>query len=137
MIETVPLVPVPDRPASRNGCVPPPDGAASTRTRGSRLPGTALVVIDMGPAFVEANPYVRSVIPNIDRLAGVLRAIGGQILWVVPANEAPLGDVSDEFYSPRVQRYVRGDLRCRSPLHARLWHAVDARPQGLVVEKNA
>ncbi|NIF15393.1 cysteine hydrolase, partial [Burkholderia sp. Ax-1735] len=31
---------------------------------------TALVVIDMVPFFVDANPYTRGIVPNIQLLAG-------------------------------------------------------------------
>ncbi|GGZ80100.1 hypothetical protein GCM10010344_54020 [Streptomyces bluensis] len=57
----------------------------------------ALIMIDMVSFFVEANPYVRGVVPNINRIADALRTDGGPVAWVLPANEAPLGGVSSDF----------------------------------------
>ncbi|MEV7907485.1 hypothetical protein [Streptomyces anulatus] len=37
---------------------------------------TALVVIDMVPFFVDANPSTRGIVPNIQRLADHLRLVG-------------------------------------------------------------
>ncbi|MGD3112043.1 isochorismatase family protein [Streptomyces sp. YGL11-2] len=97
---------------------------------------TALVVIDMVPFFAEANPYVRGIVPNIGRIAEALRTADGLVTWVLPANEAPLGSVSSEFYGPTVSEAFAatgGEGRLRS----RLWHALDVRPEDLVVEKTA
>ncbi|WP_328731210.1 isochorismatase family protein [Streptomyces caniferus] len=56
---------------------------------------TALVVIDMVPFFVDANPYARGIVPNIQQLADRLRAAGGTVAWVLPARteRTPVGDV--------------------------------------------
>lgn len=97
---------------------------------------TALVVIDMVPFFAEANPYVRAIVPNIGRIAEALRTAGGLVAWVVPANEAPLGSVSGEFYGPSVSA-VFAASGGEGPLRSRLWHAFDVRPEDPVVEKTA
>ncbi|MFJ4526117.1 isochorismatase family protein [Streptomyces sp. NPDC088810] len=97
---------------------------------------TALVVIDMVPLFAEANPYVRGIVPNIGRLAGALRTAGGPVAWVLPANEAPLGRLSGEFYGP-VYSETFATTGAEAPLRSRLWHALDVRPDDLVVEKTA
>ncbi|MER6378504.1 isochorismatase family cysteine hydrolase [Streptomyces sp. NPDC001250] len=97
---------------------------------------TALIVVDMVSFFVEANPYARGIVRNIDRIAEALRAAGGLVAWVLPANQAPLGSVSGEFYGPTVSETFAttgGD----GPLRSRLWHAFDVRPKDLVVEKTA
>ncbi|MER5544133.1 isochorismatase family cysteine hydrolase [Streptomyces sp. NPDC002589] len=97
---------------------------------------TALIVVDMVSYFVEANPYARGIVRNIDRIAEALRAAGGLVAWVLPANQAPLGSVSGEFYGPTVSETFAttgGD----GPLRSRLWHAFDVRPKDLVVEKTA
>ncbi|MGW1288231.1 isochorismatase family protein [Streptomyces sp. NPDC001118] len=97
---------------------------------------TALIVVDMVSFFVEANPYARGIVRNIGRIAEGLRAAGGLVAWVLPANQAPLGSVSGEFYGPTVSETFAttgGD----GPLRSRLWHAFDVRPKDLVVEKTA
>ncbi|EFL29312.1 hypothetical protein SSOG_09026 [Streptomyces himastatinicus ATCC 53653] len=95
-----------------------------------------MIVIDMVPFFVEANPYVRGIVPNIARIAEALRTADGLVAWVLPANEAPLGGVSSEFYGPTASEAfaATGD---EGPLRSRLWHAFDVRADDLVVEKTA
>ncbi|MCP5381623.1 MAG: cysteine hydrolase [Kordiimonadaceae bacterium] len=49
---------------------------------------TALVVIDMQNYFLEPGmaaevPTAREIVPNINRLAAVLRNAGGQVAWVI------------------------------------------------------
>ena len=56
--------------------------------RGKR---TALVVIDMQKSFVEpgapsAVVTAREIVPNINRLAARLRALGVPVVWIVHAN---------------------------------------------------
>ncbi|MYW07407.1 isochorismatase family protein [Streptomyces sp. SID2563] len=97
---------------------------------------TALIVIDMVPFFVEANPYVRGIVPNIGRIAETLRTAGGLVAWVLPANEAPLGRVSGEFYGPVVSQTFAA-TGGEGPPRSRVWHAFDVRPDDLVVEKTA
>ncbi|WP_274535116.1 hypothetical protein [Streptomyces sp. CB02460] len=89
----------------------------------------------MVPFFVEANPYVRGIVPNIGRIAEALRAAGGLVAWVLPANEAPLGRVSGEFYGPVVSQTFAA-TGGEGPPRTRVWHAFDVRPDDLVVEKN-
>ncbi|MFJ9773143.1 isochorismatase family protein [Kitasatospora sp. NPDC101157] len=97
---------------------------------------TALIVIDMVPFFVEANPYARGIVPNIDRTAEAVRRAGGVVAWVVPANEAPLGNPSTEFYGPTVSETFAA-TGGEGPLRSRLWHAFDVRQTDLLVEKTA
>jgi nicotinamidase-related amidase len=97
---------------------------------------TALIVIDMVPFFAEANPYVRGIVPNIVRIAEALRTTDGLVAWVLPANEAPLGSVSGEFYGPTV-REAFAATGGEGPLRSRLWHAFDVRGDDLMVEKTA
>jgi len=67
---------------------------------------TALVVIDMIPFFVDDSPYARGVVPNIQRLADALRALGGTVAWVVPEPSPPTS-AAIEFYGNDVaHRYA-------------------------------
>lgn len=97
---------------------------------------TAVIVIDMVPFFVEANPYTAGIVDNIERLTMGVRESGGLIAWVVPSSEPP-GPARVEFLGPEIADLYRrsggeGDLR------ARLWHefTVDDNTD-VVVEKTA
>ena len=105
---------------------------AFTKLRPGR---TALIVIDMVPFFALENPYTRGIVPNIARLASVLRAAGGTVAWVLPAAGEPSA-VADEFLGPQVAEMFRlsgGD----GPLRSRLWHELDVHEADLLVEKTA
>ncbi|GAA3381112.1 cysteine hydrolase [Streptomyces sannanensis] len=96
---------------------------------------TALVVIDMVPFFVDANPYARGIIPNIQLLADKMRTAGGTVAWVLPARteRTPVGD---EFHGPEA-----AEMFCNSggsgPLPDRLWHGFTLGINDLLVEKSA
>lgn len=96
---------------------------------------TALVVVDMVPFFLEENPYVRGIVPNIRLLADALRAAGGTVAWVLPGTSEP-SPAAIEFYGAEVAERYRtsaGD----GPLRDRLWHEFDVHPDDLLVEKFA
>lgn len=106
---------------------------------------TALVVIDMQPTFVAEGgagevPMSRSIVPNINALAQVLRERGGVVVWVVHAN-ARIGDTSD--WSGFYDRFVAQDVRARTiemnaprPTSEALWHELDVRPSDVHIVKN-
>lgn len=94
---------------------------------------TALVVVDVVPFFVDESPYVRGIVPNINRLATTLRAIGGTVCWVVPRTTAPTPRTR-EFYGDRVaELYARsgGEGTPRE----RLWPGLDVDGADIVVDK--
>ena len=68
---------------------------------------TALVVVDMVPFFVEANPYCQAAIAPINLLAGALRAVGGAVAWVVPSSYDPFPELSREFLGPEIAELFR------------------------------
>ncbi|MGW3469027.1 isochorismatase family protein [Saccharopolyspora sp. NPDC000995] len=80
---------------------------------------TALVIIDMVPFFVTGNPYCRGIVPNIDRLAQVLRAAGGTVTWALPAvtDRTPL---AEELYGPEAAEAFR-TAGGTGPLAERVW----------------
>jgi nicotinamidase-related amidase len=94
---------------------------------------TALVVVDVVPFFVEESAYVRGIVPNVNRLAGALRARGGTVSWVVPRNGAP-SEVGREFYGDRVAEMYAGSGGLGAP-RDRLWKQLDVAPADVVAEK--
>ena len=96
---------------------------------------TALVVIDMVPFFVDANPYARGIVANVQQLADGLRAAGGTVAWVLPgcSERTPAGD---EFYGPQAAEMFRNSGGT-GPLPDRLWSGFATDPGDLFVEKSA
>ncbi|MFI1566730.1 isochorismatase family protein [Streptomyces sp. NPDC020490] len=96
---------------------------------------TVLVVVDMVPFFVDANPYCRGIVPNIQSLADRLRTAGGTVAWVLPARteRTPVGD---EFHGPQAAEMFRNSGGS-GPLPKRLWHEFTVSAGDVLVEKSA
>lgn len=94
---------------------------------------TALVVIDMVEASVEADPICRTIVPQINGLAQAVRSAGGRVAWVRPApSDAPapgLVAIVGEERARLFQEQARPDDP-RAALHAGL--AVAAADLGAV-----
>ncbi|WP_030410293.1 isochorismatase family cysteine hydrolase [Streptomyces sp. NRRL S-1448] len=95
---------------------------------------TALVVIDMVPFFVDANPHARAIVPHIQQLADRLRAAGGMVAWVLPARTGRTL-VGDEFHGPEAAEMFRNSGGT-GPLPGRLWPGLATRPGDIFVEKS-
>lgn len=96
---------------------------------------TALIVIDMVPFFVDANPPCLTAAEGIGHLATQLRHLGGTVAWVVPAVGDPTAHAIG-FYGPEVAAlYARsgGSVEPRR----RIWSGFDIDVDDLVVEKSA
>lgn len=96
---------------------------------------TALVVVDIVPFFFRESAYVRGIVPNVNRLAGALRAAGGTVSWVVPRNGNP-SDVAREFYGDRVAEMYAASGGDGVP-RDRLTKELDVDPGDVVVDKTA
>jgi len=105
---------------------------------------TALVVIDMQHSFVEpgapsAVATAREIVPNINRIAGALRAAGGTVAWVQATYTRdgpgywPL--FFDYMVTPELSGRILGALTEGAPGHA-LWSELEVRPGDLRVRKN-
>lgn len=101
-----------------------------------RASATALVVIDMIPFFVNENPYCRGIVPNIARLASILRAAGGTVAWVLPAVETSVSDVKREFFGDTMADVYNSSAGSGS-LRERIWHEFDVLPSDLMIEKSS
>lgn len=96
---------------------------------------TALVVVDLVPFFVDANPYARGIVPNVCRLARALRTSGGVVAWVLPSDQPP-SPARLEFLGPTVAETYRASGGS-GPRRDRLWHELDVAAGDIVVEKSA
>ena len=97
---------------------------------------TALVVIDMIPFFVSENPYCRGIVPNIARLASMLRATGGTVVWALPAVETRVSDMKREFFGDTVADMYNRSAGSGS-LSERIWHEFDVLPDDIIIEKSS
>ena len=96
---------------------------------------TALLVVDLVAFFMDENPYVRGVVPNVNELAGTLRPAGGTVAWVVPAPWEPSA-MKDELLGPRIAELYRHSGGEGTP-RERVWHELAAVDDDLFVEKTA
>ena len=105
---------------------------------------TALVVIDMQNAFLAPGaagevPLAREIVPNINRIAAVLRRAGGTVAWVqvgitpgLPGGGWPV--LYGEIFNPALaDKYLAG-LTPGSEGYA-LWPELETRQGDLIVHK--
>jgi nicotinamidase-related amidase len=96
---------------------------------------TAVVVVDMVPFFVEQNEYARGVVPNIERLTGAVRSLGGMVAWVLPSTDAPPA-ARAEFLGANVAEMYRMSGGTGS-LRSRLWREFETDDADLILEKSS
>jgi nicotinamidase-related amidase len=102
----------------------------------------ALVVVDMQNYFMhpdyQAVPAAREIVPEVNRLAGIVRAMGGHVVWVKTATNDTRQSWS--IYHEHLMRRDVADWRYASmdeghEGHA-LWPALDVLPgDGQIVKK--
>jgi ureidoacrylate peracid hydrolase len=105
---------------------------------------TALLVIDMQNTFCQPGapgevPLARAIVPNINRLASRLRALGVPVLWIVHANR--LHDERSDWEvffnhvvrNPEVRRRMAESL---APERQKVWHELEVAPGDITVVKN-
>jgi len=105
---------------------------------------TALVVVDMQNAFMLPGvahalcPMAEKIVPNINRLAQVVRATGGTVIWIKTTfKDDALQNWSTYFEMVTPQQGAKriAALTADSKGHE-LWATLDVRPDDLIVEKN-
>lgn len=96
---------------------------------------TALVVVDMVPFFVDENPYARGIVPQVNALAGALRAAGGTVAWVVPRSEPPSAARVEHLGAAVAALYAGSGGE--GPPRDRLAPELDVAPTDLVEDKGA
>ena len=67
---------------------------------------TAVVVVDMVPFFVEANPYAAGIVPAVELLADTARRADAMVVWVTPASP-PARPVDLEIHGPEADETYR------------------------------
>jgi ureidoacrylate peracid hydrolase len=101
-------------------------------------PQTALVVIDLQNVFMLPGmpvevPTAREIVPNVNRLATALRAVGGKVVWV----QMTLNDQEQSwsvFFEGDRRREAFQQLQRGSHGHA-LHDALDVKADDLLIEK--
>ena len=105
---------------------------------------TALVVVDMQNAFMLPGiahalcPMAEKIVPNINRLAGAVRATGGRVVWIKTTfREDALENWSTyfEMVSPEQGNKRIAALTAGSKGHE-LWSVLAIEASDLIVEKN-
>jgi ureidoacrylate peracid hydrolase len=104
----------------------------------------ALVVVDMQNAFMLPGVahslclMAQEIVPNINRLAGAVRATGGTVFWIKTTFTAEaLRSWSTYFSMTSPQRVAkRIEALTADSLGHQLWSGLDVQPQDLIVEKN-
>lgn len=100
---------------------------------------TALVVIDMQQFYVSDVPPAIAIVPNINRLAGALRAAGGLVAWVkmtAGRDGKSLWPLYHEyFFSAAAAARHRDNLTEGAPGHA-LYAALEVQPNDLQATKS-
>lgn len=124
-----------DRVVARRGKAHPFDDLVPERT--------ALIVIDMQNGFMQpgvAHALCKAapgIVPNINKLAGGLRAAGGKVFWIqnthtdecLTAWSSMYDYLSPQGRAKRIEAMSRGSIG-----HA-LWAELDIQPQDEIVEK--
>ncbi len=104
----------------------------------------ALIVVDMQNAFVSPDgfayiPTASGIVPNINRFAGALRAVGGHVVWV----RTTLGSTGRKAWRLYFDHFVpAGEAEARraalSPEHLEheFWPQLDIRNEDTIVDKD-
>jgi ureidoacrylate peracid hydrolase len=104
---------------------------------------TALVVVDMQNYFMVPGqqaevPLSREIVPNVNRLAGVLRERGGLVVWIrTMFTEETLTSIS-HFHAVLMtpeRQARRAAALTEGAFGAQLYGALDVRPEDLIVKK--
>jgi ureidoacrylate peracid hydrolase len=105
---------------------------------------TAIVVVDMQNAFMLQEvahalcPMAQEIVPNINRLAGAVRATGGTVVWIVttftPEALTSWSTYFDMAGPAQTQRRIAA-LSAGTKGHE-IWAGLDVQPDDPIVEKN-
>ena len=106
-------------------------------------PRTALVVVDMQNYFMAPGeqcevPQARGIVPNVNRLADVVRGEGGHVVWIqtaaTPKSRRSWSVLHDTMMSP-ARRDVRWTSVDPSGEGFKLWPELDVKPEDACIVK--
>jgi ureidoacrylate peracid hydrolase len=104
---------------------------------------TALVVVDLQNGFMDERvghavcPMARDIVPNVNRLAGVVRQTGGGVFWIKNTHDERClteWSVMHEMSTPEGRRKRSASMSEGTEGHA-LWPALVVEPQDEVIKK--
>jgi ureidoacrylate peracid hydrolase len=104
---------------------------------------TALVVVDLQNAFMDDNighavcPLARDIVPAVNRLASVVRGVGGGVFWIkntFDERSALEWSHAQEMLTP-VARGRRIEAMSEGSKGQELWPELDVRPEDEIVRK--
>lgn len=106
------------------------------------MPGkTALLVVDMQNYFMHPDymnvAMAREIVPNVNRLAAIVRAAGAHVVWLKTATDDTRESWSiyhEHLMSREYAAWRYASMDTRHEGHA-LWHALDARPEDVEMPK--
>jgi ureidoacrylate peracid hydrolase len=105
---------------------------------------TALIVVDMQNAFMLPGvahalcPMAEKIVPNINRLAGAVRATGGTVVWIKTTfrdDALQTWSTYFEMVTPQQGAKRMAALAAGSKGHE-LWPTLDVQADDLIIEKN-
>jgi len=104
---------------------------------------TAMVVVDLQNAFMDdavghaVCPLAREIVPNVNRMASVVRASGGGVFWIKNTYDERCAiewSNMDAMLSPEAQRR-RVEAMSEGTKGHDLWPELDVRPEDEIVRK--
>jgi len=104
---------------------------------------TALVVVDLQNAFMDdaighaVCPMARDIVPNVNRLASVVRGAGGGVFWIkntYDSRSAQEWSEADNMLTPEARARRIGAMSVGTKGHD-LWPELDVRPEDEIVRK--
>jgi len=102
---------------------------------------TALLVVDMQNYFqhpdLQGVPMAREIVPDVNRLAAIVRAAGAHVVWVKTATDdtRESWSIYHEFLMGPAYREKRYAAMDTSNTGHALWSALDARPEDAHIVK--
>ncbi len=104
---------------------------------------TALVVVDLQNAFMDDEvghavcPMAREIVPNVNRLASVVRGVGGGVFWIKNTfddRSALEWSNAQELFTPAARKR-RIEAMSEGSKGQELWPELDVRPEDEIVRK--
>ncbi len=104
---------------------------------------TALIVVDLQNGFMDDEighavcPMARDIVPNVNRLAGAVRATGGHVVWIKNTFNARTKvewSVLEDMATPKRQA-MRAAAMSEGTKGHELWPLLEVKPEDSIVKK--